>query len=110
MLHTIKQAKNNIMTWKAHQLRSVYQDQAKCSVLVNIKSKSDVFLVQDWAIKFMPRKLNLESRSGIGLLSVGYHGMLRLQLASRSKASTLSLKHLCMSFRTVHKTVPPCYL
>ena len=56
MLHTIKQAKNNIMTWKAHQLRSVQQDQAKCSVLANIKSKSDVFLVQDWAMKFMPRK------------------------------------------------------
>ena len=56
MLHTIKQAKNNIMTWKAHQLRSVHQDQAKCSVLANIKSKSDVFLVQDWAMKFMPRK------------------------------------------------------
>ena len=50
MLHTINQAKNNIMTWKSHQLRSVHQDQAKCSVLANIKSKSDVFLVQDWAI------------------------------------------------------------
>lgn len=47
MLHTIKQAKNNIMSWKAHQLHSV---------LANIKSKSDVFLVQDWAMKFMPRK------------------------------------------------------
>lgn len=57
MLHTIKQAKNNIMTWKAHQLRSVHQDQAKCSVLeANIKSKSDVFLVQEWAMKLMPRK------------------------------------------------------
>ena len=56
MLHTIEQAKNNIMTWKAHQLRSVHQDQAKTSVLSKIKSKSDVFLVQDWAMKFMPRK------------------------------------------------------
>ena len=36
MPHTIKQAKNNIMTWKAHQLRSVHQDQAKCSVLAKI--------------------------------------------------------------------------
>ena len=56
MLHTIKQAKNNIMTWKAHQLRSVHQDQAKYSVSAKIKSKSDVFLVQDWTMKFMPRK------------------------------------------------------
>ena len=76
MLHTIKQAKNNIMTWKSHQLRSVHQDQAKRSILANIKSKSDVFLVQDWAMKFMPRKF----RCRIGLLSVGYHGILQLQL------------------------------
>ena len=56
MQHTIKQATNNIMIWKSHQLRSVHQDQAKCSVLAKIKSKSDVFLVQDWAMKYMPRK------------------------------------------------------
>ena len=56
MLHTIKQAKNSIMTRKSHHWRSVHQDQAKCSVLANIKGKSDVFLVQDWAMKFMPRK------------------------------------------------------
>ena len=56
MLHTIKQARNNINSWKAHQLRSVHQDQAKCSVLANLNSKSDVLLVEDWAMKFMPRK------------------------------------------------------
>ena len=44
------------MSWKAHQLRSVHQDQAKCSVLAKMKSKCDVLLVQDWAMKFMPRK------------------------------------------------------
>ena len=56
MLHAVKQARNNIMSWKAHQLRSVHQDQAKCSVLAKMKSKCDVLLVQDWAMKFMPRK------------------------------------------------------
>ena len=56
MLHVVKQARNNIMSWKAHQLRSVHQDQAKCSVLAKMKSKCDVLLVQDWAMKFMPRK------------------------------------------------------
>ena len=56
MLHTIKQGRNNINSWKAHQLRSVHQDQVKCSVLANLNSKSDVLLVEDWAMKFMPRK------------------------------------------------------
>ena len=74
------------MTWKSHQLRSVHQDQAKCSILANIKSKSDVFLVQDWAMKFMPCHGNFESRSRIGLLSVGYHGILQLQLVGGKRA------------------------
>jgi len=56
MLHAMKQARNNISSWKVHQLRAVHQDEAKGSVLANLNSKSEVFLVQDWAMKFMPRK------------------------------------------------------
>ena len=56
VMHTIKQARNNIMTWKAHQLRSIHQDQAKRSVVANMKSESDVLLIQDWARKFLPWK------------------------------------------------------
>ena len=97
MLHTIKQAKNNIMTWKSHQLRSVHQDQAKCSILANIKSKSDVFLVQDWAMKFMPCHGNFESRSRIGLLSVGYHGILQLHLVGGKRALWVSNICACLS-------------
>ena len=55
MLHTIKQARDNIMSWKAHQLRSVHQAEAKHYVLSKLDSRS-VLLVQDWAMKYMPRK------------------------------------------------------
>ena len=55
LLHTLKQAKEDIMSWKAHQLRSVHQTEAKHSVLEKLDSRS-VLLVQDWAMKYMPRR------------------------------------------------------
>ena len=55
MLHTIKQARADIISWKAHQLRSVHQAEAKHSVLAKLDSRS-VLLVQHWAMKYMPRK------------------------------------------------------
>ena len=55
MLHTIKQARDDIISWKAHQLRSVHQAEAKHSVLAKLDSRS-VLLVQDWTMKYMPRK------------------------------------------------------
>ena len=55
LLHALKQAKENIMSWKAHQLRSVHQTEAKHSVLEKLDSRS-VLLVQDWAMKHMPRR------------------------------------------------------
>ena len=55
MLHTIKQARDDIINWKAHQLRSVHQAEAKHSVLAKLDSRSGL-LVQDWATRYMPRK------------------------------------------------------
>ena len=55
LLQTIKQARDDIISWKAHQLRSVHQAEAKHSVLAKLDSRS-VLLVQDWAMKYMPRK------------------------------------------------------
>ena len=55
ILHTIKQARDDIISWKAHQLCSVHQAEAKHSVSAKLDSRS-VLLVQDWATKYMPRK------------------------------------------------------
>lgn len=55
MQHEFQRQKSAIMTWKAHLLRSVHQDEAKHSVLDKLDSKS-VLLVQDWAMKYMPKK------------------------------------------------------
>ena len=55
ILHTIKQARDDTISWKAHQLCAVHQAEAKHSILAKLDSRS-VLLVQDWAMKYMPRK------------------------------------------------------
>ena len=50
----VKNAKTAIMAWKAHLLRSVNQDEARVQVLEELDETS-VFIVQDWAMKYLPR-------------------------------------------------------
>ena len=57
----VKQAKANILAWKAHILRSINQDAARVDVLESL-DESSVFVVQDWAMKCLPRKYR-ESQS-----------------------------------------------
>lgn len=49
------QAKQHIWAWKAHLLRGVNQDEARIKVIDAVDENS-VLLVQDWAMKFLPRK------------------------------------------------------
>ena len=55
VLHAFRQAKEDILSWKAYRLLSVYQAEAKYSVLESLDHQS-VLLVQDWAMKYMLRK------------------------------------------------------
>ena len=58
---TTEQARRDINAWKAHLLRAVNQDEARLNVIQSLDENS-VFLVQDWAMKFLPRKYR-ESQS-----------------------------------------------
>ena len=49
------QAKQAIPAWKAHLLRNVNQDEARTHALVMLDETS-LLLVEDWAMKFLPRK------------------------------------------------------
>ena len=51
----LQQAKDDVMAWKAHQLRSVNQDQAKFDVL-DILNRDSALLIMDWAMKYLPRQ------------------------------------------------------
>ena len=57
MKFIIKKAKKHILAWKAHLLRSINQDEARLDTTEALNETS-VFLVQDWAMKFIPRKFS----------------------------------------------------
>ncbi|KAK3724021.1 hypothetical protein QZH41_003861 [Actinostola sp. cb2023] len=61
LLFNIKHAKQNIDAWKAHLLRSLNQDDAKLDILEDL-DKNSVLLVQDWAMKYLPRKYRESQR------------------------------------------------
>ena len=60
-LHVFQEAMTTIESWKAHQLRVVNQDKARSDV-IDCLSETKVLLIQDWAMKFLPR-LYRESRN-----------------------------------------------
>ena len=51
----VKNAKTDILAWKSHLLRSVNQDGARVQLLEGF-DESSVLIVQDWAMKYLPRK------------------------------------------------------
>ena len=55
LLFGVKQGKAAIWSWKSHLLRSVIQDSARVEMLEKL-DESSVLLVQDWAMKYLPRK------------------------------------------------------
>ena len=61
----VKQAKSNILAWKAHILRSIHQDSARIDLMDSL-DESSVFLVQDWAMKFLPRKYHESQTAWFG--------------------------------------------
>lgn len=55
MRFLVKQAKAQIVSWKAHILRSIHQDSARINFLESL-NESSVLVIQDWARKYLPRK------------------------------------------------------
>ena len=68
----VKQAKANILAWKAHILRSMNQDAARVDVLESL-DKSSVFVVQDWAMKYLPKKYRESESDWFGKRGISWH-------------------------------------
>lgn len=68
----VKQAKANILAWKAHILRSINQDAARVDVLQSL-DESSVFVVQDWAMKYLPRKYRESQTDWFGKRGISWH-------------------------------------
>ena len=65
-------SRDTILAWKAHQLRTVRQDKARLEILENLDYGS-VFLTQDWAMKFLPRKYRESQSDWYGKRGISWH-------------------------------------
>jgi len=55
LVFRVKNTKTAILAWKSHLLRSVNQDGARLQLL-EVIHESSALIVQDWAMKYLPRK------------------------------------------------------
>ena len=78
---TVKQAKSAILAWKSHLLRSVNQDATRLEVLDSL-DESWVLLVQDWAMKYFPRKYRESQSDWYGKRGILWH----ITVATRKSA------------------------
>ena len=69
---SVRQAKTNILAWKAHKLRSVNQDSSRIDVL-ELLDESSVLVVQDWAMKYLPRKYRESQTDWFGKRGIPWH-------------------------------------
>ena len=65
LVFTVEKAKRDIYAWKAHQLRSINQDDARFVLGDSQLDDKSVHLVQDLAIKFLPRKYRRARTTGV---------------------------------------------
>lgn len=69
LCHTAQRA---IQAWKCHQLRSVRQDQGRLDVL-DLLDDDTVFIVNDWAMKFLPQMYRESQTDWFGKRGISWH-------------------------------------
>jgi len=89
----IRQAKLNIVAWKSHLLRSVNQDDARLEILDKL-DKTSLFLVQDWAMKYLPRKFRESQTDWFGKRGISWHVTVATRRGEDGKLQMLTFVHV----------------
>ena len=92
---TVKNAKANILAWKAHILRSINQDAARVHILESL-DESSVSIVQDWAMKYLPRKHRESQTDWFGKRGIPWH----ISVAFRKVSDQLQMLTFAHIFQT----------
>lgn len=70
--YDVESALPKLEDWKAHIVRAVHQDAAKSFVVDNL-SGSQVLLIMDWAMKFLPISFRETQRDWFGKKGKSWH-------------------------------------
>ena len=88
-----EQARRNIDAWKAHLLRAVNQHEARINVIERLDENS-VFLVQDWAMKFLPRKYRERQSDWFAKRGIPWHITVAVRRRSDQQLESMTFVHL----------------
>lgn len=72
-MYLFTSAERAINLWKGHQLRSVRQDQARLDVIDLLEDEKTVYIVNDWAMKFLPRQYRESQSDWFGKKGISWH-------------------------------------
>ena len=86
------QSEQNILAWRAHLLRSINEDDACLDVLDSLDDSS-VLLIEEWAMKFLPRKYRKSQTDWFGKPSISWP----LIVATRGMAPDQDLEMMTFS-------------
>ena len=95
LVFRVKNAKTAILAWKSHLLRSVNQDGARVQLLEAI-DESSVLVVQDWAMKYLPRKYRESQTDWFGKRGIPWH----LTVATRREGGELQMLTFAHIFKS----------
>ncbi|CAC5366870.1 unnamed protein product [Mytilus coruscus] len=71
-LYTFSQAKEKILNWKCHIIRSRNQGVAKSDLLDSLE-ESEVVIVLDWAMKYLPRRYREDQSNWYAKRGISWH-------------------------------------
>ena len=95
LVFRVKNAKNAILALKSHLLRSVNQDGARVQLLESIDELS-VLIVQDWAMKYLPRKYRESQTDWFGKRGIPWH----LRVVTRQEGEDLQMLTFAHIFKS----------
>ena len=96
LIFTIEQAKRRILAWKSHLLRSMNQEDARLDLMGKLDDKS-VFLVQDWAMKYLPRKYRESQRDWYGKRGIPWHITVAFRRGQNNELEMTTIVHIFQS-------------
>ena len=81
----VGKAEQGIVSWKAYLLRSVNQEEARLDI-VNALDDTSVLLVQDWAMKVLPRKFRESQTDWFAKRGISWHLTVAIKRGSDQKS------------------------
>ena len=92
--HDLGCAASSIEDWKSHILRSIHQDAAKSEIIDNLKP-SQVLLIMDWAMKFIPTSFRETQRDWFGKKGKSWHLSVAI---TKAEDGTIEVGIMCLLF------------